>query len=414
MFPGRLRIFCDERLTAALPAECTREWVGLASDALAAAACGAAVAEAERGGRVLVVVRDIDGGMFAEAATLAGRLRLDNLHVVLAADEPALLVRFGRDASDLPWGQTSTTTVSLTPTGVGHGSAVDSYRGAPPVHLAALGLGGVPPWPIDAAAAPRAAAHAALAWLSEREPRLLAVHSDAVWSRIPDSLAKLFALAHLCSEGRRVAWLVPDGTRMLGWLDALSDIGARGLGLKLLVASAALPSIDHLSAIAGWWVTEPADASEVGAVLAQTLDTEDSMIIALPRAAAQAHRGAPWSPGSGRWIATGDAITLACRASSLASAISARELLDAAGIAAGVYQCTSLVPVPGHDLATAAARGPLLVVDVDDASRGIARAIAGELGGDRRARFDAIGAAPGSELTAADIAQAARALIARS
>src|SRR4051794_25688674 len=51
-FPARLRLFCDPRLGASLPAGCDPEWPGLDGASLAAAACGAALAERVRGGRV--------------------------------------------------------------------------------------------------------------------------------------------------------------------------------------------------------------------------------------------------------------------------------------------------------------------------------------------------------------------------
>jgi hypothetical protein len=380
-FPARLRLLCAPELRAALPPGRRCEWPGLAGGALAAAACGVAAAERVRGGRVLAVVAR-DDGMLGAAAELARRLGVSDLHVLYAADEPGLLLRFGSGPAGGGWAQTATREVRLAP---GTAVATDDppHRAEwPPVHLAALPIDGRAPWPSDPQAAPRAAAESALAWLAEREPALLRPHRDAPWSGLPDSSAKLLAAAHLATEGRRVAWSLPRGTPLLGWLDELREIARRGIPLKLLCAPEDVP-LAHLALLDGWWIAAPGDAAEAGAVLSWALATEDSVIIALPevRADAPVHPAEqPWTPGSARRLADGAAATIVCAAPSAPLALRARAALAGSGIDAGVLQCTSLVPLPLPDLRRAAAQGPLVVVDAPDGLGRLVREAVGETG----------------------------------
>ncbi len=425
-FPGRLRVFCEPALAHALPHGHQGEWPGLRGGGLAAVACGAAVAERRRGGRVLAVTSAVDDGLFAEAATLAGRLGLDNLHVLMAVDEPGLLVRFGRVASDRPWGQGATQQVALssvasasTATSPSSGSTtsrrldgvVPVRREWPPVHLAALAKGGAAPWPTSSASSPVDAVASALSWMAEREPRLLAPHADPAWRTLPDTPAKLLALGHLCAEGLRVAWLLPPRAPVMRWLDELRDIGRRGLAMKLLCHAEDLPALDHLAALDGWWVAMPGDTAEAGAVLARALETEDAFIIALPGAAVEGSAAypaeQPWSPGSGRWLADGADLTLACTASTAGIALRARAGLLGESRAAGVFQCTSLSPLPMYDLHRAGARAPLVALD-DGRPAGFARLVAESLA--PGTRFAVASGVPGRPLAVEDAVRAARAL----
>ncbi len=181
--------------------------------------------------------------------------------------------------------------------------------------------------------------------------------------------ATLVALAQVASEGRRVCWRLPAGSTLLAHLAILADIGQRALPLHLVVEAGDLPDVALLAALTGWWVIAPVDAAEAAAALAATLDQELPTVLALPLTSAAA--GEPWAPerawthGCGRWLAHGERGTLVCGPGGRAAALKAQLGAAAVGLPLGVFHCSSLAPLPVHQLCEAAAQAPLLVVADD-------------------------------------------------
>ncbi len=397
-FPARVRLFCDQRLAGPLPrALATRcEWPGAAGGMLLAAAAGAAWAEGQRGGRVLVVAPQaaLAEGLWWEAAALCAHLALDALALLLVDGQEQDRLRLAASGWRLPTagGQRAGPGPLLLPmpaplpaAAAGTASfaappaspAPAGLRGAwPPVHLSSLPPGGVAPWPV-AGGTQAEENDGALRWLAGREARVLIAHQVPPWREAPASAATLLALAQLAGEGLRVCWRLPPGA-LGAWTAVLAEAGRRGVALKLLVAASGLPALARLNALDGWWVVAPADAREGAAVLAQVLDSEDAVLIAeaepqpgLPPWPA----GEPYLPGSGRQLAAGAAVTLVCESRSAALALAAHGRLAALGIAAGVLQCTSLLPLPRAQLMDCAARAALVVVGCGALAGGLGEAV---------------------------------------
>jgi hypothetical protein len=399
VFPGRARIFgtVPPALAAAFELDAVTaagEWPGAGPGILAAAAVGAAYAERARGGRVLAVLHihaAAGDALVAAAADLAEALALDQLAFAGIADGGG---DQGTDPSDFAaatGAPAPDATVTLwRPGQAGRWFLADDVtanpvltmpvagtrREWPPVHVHGLGPGGVPPWPIDAAHDGRQAAEAALAHVAAQTPALLRPHAEAPWSTLVPDVALLHALAQLTSEGVRVAWLLPRGTPLRPWLGALSAIGRRGLGLKLLVDAGDLPEVNALIALNSWWTLLPHDAHDTAAALAHALGHDDPVLIGLPPAPAPTTANPPtpptpgaWTPGAGRWLAHGGAGTIvAAQATPVALALRQALLPQVCG----VLRCNSLMPLPVADLLDAPR--PLLVVE-DAASRGLTAAI---------------------------------------
>lgn len=330
VFPARLRVFAEDRVAGLVPAGSEREWPHAGPAELLAAACGAAWAEARRGGQVAVVVaadapRD---PAWSAARALVDQLALGNLRILVAdADRPVIS---GRVASQ-----------------------VDVRREWQPVRLASLPMGGLPPWPVDGDGG------AMETWLMEREPRVLVAHAQPEWAQGEPGPALLLALGQLAAEGQRVCWRVPASVRLTDWRDTLSTLGQRGLGLKLIVSEP--PSVAVLTALAGWWVWSPADAGELAAVLANVLDHEEPALVVLPDVSADV---TPWPAsravvaGDGRVLVAGGTLTVVADGRRAGRAVVlAQELGDA-----GAFTCTCLSPLPVAQLAALAARGPLAVL----------------------------------------------------
>jgi hypothetical protein len=359
----------------------TGEWSGATPGACAAAAVGAAWAERARGGRALVLLdaRAAAGdGLVAAAADLAEALGLDNLAIAGIGGAQPSFWRAGQ--ADARWFSADDVapappTLSLPPAG--------ARREWPAVQVAGLGAGGIPAWPVDAAHDGRAAAAAALAWVAERTPALLRPHADAPWSAVAADAALMPAVLHGCAqlaaEGRRVAWVLPPGTPLRRWAGWLAAIGRRGLGLKLLVDAGDLPDVAACAALTTWWTMLPQDAHETASALAHALDHEDPVLIGLPGRPVTLPAtlaGEPWTPGAGRWLASGAAGTVvAAQAAPVAWALRQELAKGGPGGARtlGLLRCASLMPLPLADLAEAPR--PLVVVE-DAASRGLATTIA--------------------------------------
>lgn len=370
-FPARCRLFCDQRLIGALPADqrgrC--EWMGAGGALLLAVACGAAAVESPRGGTVVVALPASafkDPHLLA-AAALAVRMHLTGLTLVVVGGDAALVAPL----VDLGWRQEGAgphvrvcpplEAASLPP-------PTDLRREWPPVNLRTQLPGALPPWPVDVTSLPPAAASDWLAWLSAREPDVVVANLAAGWRDQVPGPAVLCALAQLAGEGRRVCWRLPSGIDLKAWLDALQQIGRRGLGLKLLMNAHDLPPRPHLAPLVGWWVLVPADTREAAAMLAYALSSEDPVLIGLPPTIPL--ELPPWPdhqayhPGHGRWLVHGGVATLVCDHRTLVMAGAAAALLSEAGVRVGVLLCTSVLPLPVGDL-DLAAPGPLVACGSD-------------------------------------------------
>lgn len=330
-FPARLRVFAADSWAGLIPAGVEREWPHAGPDVMLAAACGAAWAEARRGGRVAVVMNDVAlrDPRGAEARKLVERLGLGNLHVLVAGRPPT-----GDDEAGCPV----------------------LRREWQPVRLASLPMGGLPPWPVDGDG------RAMEAWLGEREPRLFLAHAQPGWAEIAPGPALCAALGQLAAEGLRVVWRVPAGAHLGDCGAALADLGRRGLGLKLIVAEP-LPAA-LLATLVGWWVWSPADAGELAAVLANVLDHEEPSLVVLPAASADV---APWPAtqavvaGDGRELLAGGTLTVVADGHRAGPALRLAHAVSHAG----AFACTTLHPLPVAQLLTLAARGPLAVLGED-------------------------------------------------
>ncbi len=357
VFPARSRLFCDQRLIGALPTELHGrcEWMGAAGGMLLAAACGAAAVETQRGGSVVVAVPALacKDPLLMAAAALAVRLRLRALTLVVVGSDPGVLAPL----ITLGWSREGTgPLVNLSPplAAAYVSPAIDLRREWPPVNLRTLLPGALPPWPVDATSLPPAAASDWLAWLAAREPDVVVANLAAGWRDQVPGPAMLCALAQLAGEGRRVCWRLPSGINLKLWLDALQQIGRRGLGLKLLMNANDLPPRPHLAPLVGWWVLVPADTREAAAMLAFALSCEDPILIGLPQTIPLALP--PWAeqqayhPGHGRWLVHGGVATLVCDHRTLSVASAAAALLNNGGQRVGVLLCTSVLPLPVGDL----------------------------------------------------------------
>jgi hypothetical protein len=407
-FPARVRLFCDQRLAGQLPYELAsrREWPGVSGGMLLAAAAGAAWAEGQRGGRVVVVAprAALTQGLWWEAAELCAHLALGALTVLLVDGREQDRVRM----SAFGWLPPAPAGLAPAPqllsfpdpSGAAAGPlpAPAELRGAwPPVRLASLPAGGVPPWPWTGGA-PALESDSALRWLASRETRMLAAHQVSPWREAPATAATLLALAQLAGEGLRVCWRLPAGALCACW-SVLADVGRRGFALKLLVAASELPALAQLSALEGWWVIAPADAREGAAVLAQVMDSEDAVLIAegeAPPGLPSWPPEEPYLPGRGRQLAPGSDLTLVCESRSAALTLAARARLAALGVEAGVLHCTSLLPLPRAQLDDCAARGRVVVVGSGAVAGGLAAVVRAVLPG--AAELAALGDEPGQPL----------------
>jgi hypothetical protein len=370
-FPARARLFCDQRLLGILPADLRGlgEWPGSGGSLLLAAACGAAVAEEPRGGRVVVVVpaSALSDPALLVAAHMAVRLHVTTLTLAVVSTDPAIIAPL----IELGWRRAGAGPVVLTfapRDGASLPPTLKKRQEWQPVHLRTLLPGTLPPWPVDGASMPPAAASDWLAWLAIREPDLVVANLAAGWREQIPSPALLCALAQLAGEGRRVCWRVPTGTDVRPWLDAMQEIGRRGLALKLLVNANDLPPRPQLAPLTGWWILVPADTNEAAAMMAHALDSEDPVVIGLtptipvmlpPWPAKQAYH-----PGRGRWLKHGAAATLVCDQRTLSVTAAAAIVLGNEGVQLGVLLCTSVLPLPVGDLDHAGS-GPLMACGND-------------------------------------------------
>ncbi len=371
IFPGRARLFCDQRLVGSLPADQRKrcEWSGASGGLLVGAAVGAAAAEGPRGGSVVVVVpaSACAEPLMLAAGSMAVRLQLASLTLAVIGSDPAVMAPLlalgfaARGPGPVVRLFAPLEAASLPP-------AADVRREWQPVHMRTLLPGTLPPWPLDAASLPTAAASDWLAWLAIREPDLVVVNLAAGWREQIPGPALVCALAQLAAEGRRVCWRLPSGTDLRPWLDALQQVGRRGLALKLLINANDLPPRANLATLNGWWVMVPADTLEAAAMFAHALDHEDPVLMGLipslpvvlpawpPRQA--------YHPGRGRWLNVGAAATLACDQRTVAVAAAAAAALAQEGVLVGVLLCTSVLPLPVGDL-DRAGPGPLVACGSD-------------------------------------------------
>lgn len=370
-FPGRARLFCDQRLIGALPADLRArcEWSGVGGALLLAAACGAAVIESGRGGSVVAALpaSALKDPLLTQAAALAVRLHATALTLAVVGGDDAVLAPL----VELGWRHDGAgpllrrcmplDAASLPPN-------TEVRREWPPVHLRTLLPGMLPPWPVDSTSLPPAAASDWLAWLASREPDLVVVNLANGWREQPPGPALVCALAQFAGEGRRVCWRLPSNTDLKPWLDALQQVGRRGLPLKLLVNANDLPARPNLATLVGWWVLVPADTAEAAAMFAYALECEEPVIIGLvpgipvalpPWPARQAYH-----PGRGRWLSSGGVATLVCDQRTLPVVAAAALALAQAALPIGVLLCTSVLPVPVGDL-DHAGPGPLIACGSD-------------------------------------------------
>jgi hypothetical protein len=375
-FPGRLRIFCEDSLAGLLPERWRegREYPHASGPTLLASAIGAAWAEHRRGGGVVVIVHRsaLDQGLWWEAADLAGHLHWSHVVVLLAGgtdNDCKRLVgcawrddRVG-DAPDVPGPRVRLAAEPEFSASQGGAPTVRCIGDWPPVHLDSMPQGALPPWPLGDGPAGHAVDRW-LGWLGQREPRLLLPHAMTPWNGLPDTPAKLLALAQLAGEGWRVCWRLQAPGSLIDWLGVLDAVGRRGLPLKIVLEHSDLTPLTHLQALPGWWVLAPSDLGETSAVMAHALDNEHSTIIALPgagRAIPTWPNGQAYMPGTGRSLVPGSSLTLVCDSAGAQVACEARTVLETRGMQAEVYHCTSLHPLPSADLEACAGRAPLLV-----------------------------------------------------
>ena len=357
IFPGRLRLFCDERVAHVLsaPQRAIANWQGATDGCLFGAACGAAFMENQRHGHVVVLLptRALQDEQVRGAAHLAVRLALKKMTLVIV----------GTDVSDSDW------LIEVGWSRTGDGLVVRhllpptaSFAVAParlreehqPVHLASLLPGDLPAWPVDDLSVPLASIADWLSWIALREPHVVVADIATPWRNVAPSAVLLAALAQLASEGRRVCWRVPTGTSLFPWLAVMHDIGRRGHGIKLIVAARDLPNRPQLAALTGWWVLVPNDVGEAAAMLAFTLACDDPVLLALPAAMPVPLptwiAGQAYLPGSGRWLCHGPQATIVCDYRTLIAATQAATELSREGIHAGVLICSTLIPLPIGDL----------------------------------------------------------------
>jgi hypothetical protein len=359
VFPGRLRLFCDERVAHLLsPTERADSVVQGAKDGyLFGAACGAAVIEHQRQGYVVVLLpaRALQDEQVRQAAKLALGLALNNLTLIIV----------GNELSDSDW----LIDLGWSRGGEGEGLVVrhvqpptTSYVVAParmreehqPVHLSTLLPGDLPPWPVDDLSVPLASVVDWMSWLISREPHLVVADMAQPWRTLPPSPALLAALAQVSCEGRRVCWRLPTATNLFHYLAAMHEIGRRGQALKLMVTTNDLPNRPQLAALTGWWVLVPNDVAEAAAMFAFALAIEDPVLLALPSTAINALPSWPvgqaYIPGTGRWFCHGAQATIVCDYRTLQTAVQAAATLSHDNIQVGVLICSTLVPLPVGDL----------------------------------------------------------------
>lgn len=370
-YPGRTRLFCDQRLIGALTAELrTRcEWPGAGGGLLLAAAVGAAVIESSRDGLVLVALpaSAAPEPLVQAAAQLAVRMGARNLTLMVVGGDDRAIAPF----TVVGWhtqGEGPLVRSCSAPPNASLPPSTEMRREWPPVQMSTLLPGMLPPWPIDTTSLPPAAMGDWLAWLASREERMVVANLAAGWREQAPGPALVCALAQVAGDGRRVCWRAPSGTDLRPWLDALQQVGRRGLGLKLLVNANDLPPRPNLAALVGWWVLVPADTAEAAAMFTFALTCEEPVLFGLtpsiPVALPPWPERQPWHPGRGRWLAHGDAATLVCDQRTLVVTGAAALALAAAGLRVGVLLCTCVLPVPVGDLDHAGA-GPLIACGSD-------------------------------------------------
>jgi hypothetical protein len=226
----------------------------------------------------------------------------------------------------------------------------------------------LPPWPVDSTSLPPAAASDWLAWLASREPDLVVANLANGWREQPPGPVLACALAQLAGEGRRVCWRLPSNTDLKPWLDALQQVGRRGLPLKLLISASDLPARPNLATLVGWWVLVPADTAEAAAMFTYALECEEPVIIGLvpgiPVALPSWPARQAYHPGRGRWLSSGGLATLVCDQRTLPVVAAAAMALAQASLPVGVLLCSSVLPVPVGDL-DHAGPGPLIACGSD-------------------------------------------------
>jgi hypothetical protein len=367
IFPGRLRIFCDERCRTVLSLEerAQSEWQGAHGAFLLAAALGAAFAEMARGGVVVVVLprQALQENSVREVISNAARLGALPLRLLIEngpADSDYAEHQQGKDSHYLSsfftnagWKNSGEV---LTYEFVHFAAHQISYppphlRGDwPPVRMATTVPGSLPAWPVDETSVPLSSLNDWLAWLRGREPQLIIMDMTPPFISFPTRPWCAALLAQLTGEGRRVVWRLPTGVELSGWLEILHDIGRRGLALKLCLSVDNLLSRPALAPLLGWWILVPNDAEEAAAMLAFALEHEDPVVLAVP-GQVQPHVP-PWPaqqayfPGSGRWLRHGTRATLVCDFHAIALAEHAAATLAAENISVGVLICSTLMPLP--------------------------------------------------------------------
>jgi hypothetical protein len=360
MFPGRLRIFCDERCRSLLSLDERElsEWQGARGNFIVAAAIGAAYAEIERGGWVVVLVPRTALEDMREVLLIAPRMGLLPLTLVIIDDTTS-----APKEKDSHWLDKSGWKTN------GHVLAYEFVHFAvhhpsypppklhgdwPPVRMATTIPGSLPPWPVDETSVPLSSLNDWFAWLRGREPQLMLVDMTPPLIGLPAQPWLAAILAQLACEGRRVCWRLPKGVDMREWLAVLHDIGRRGMALKLFMAADDLLTRPILAPLTGWWILVPNDVEEAAAMFAYALEHEDPIIIALPSTVPPQLPAWPtqhaYIPGSGRWMRHGKRGTIICDFRTVALAEQAAEQLTTKNLALGVLICSSILPLPIGDI----------------------------------------------------------------
>jgi hypothetical protein len=411
-FPGRLRFFAEADLSVH---DGDLDWPEAEPGHVLAAAVGAAWAEKPRRGAVVAFVREDTLNASGAALDLARRLCVTNLVIVAAGglhdDSRKALTARGwavDDASAAKALPNKPTVLILDKPGQASRAPGDTRlrREWQPVHLPAaadFARHVRPGAAFDAIAdGLRAYAHA--------EKRLLLPQDAAGWNDAPDTQEKLIAAAQVASEGFRVVWRMTSTSRLLSWSSALSEIGRRGMAMKILCPDQHAPPLCVWPAFTGWWVTGPADVAETASVIAHTLDTEDAMVVSVPTRADTRAPAAPatFEPGSGRWLSPMGAVNCVCDQRGISAALDARQSLSVIGVDLGVFFCASLAPLPLFEIERAAQHGPLVVTDAAESRSGLCAAVTAALPGKVHPIL-----CVGEGATAGDLAQAVRAILSK-
>jgi hypothetical protein len=431
-FPGRLRFFAEGDLSVH---DGDLDWPEAEPGHVLAAAVGAAWAEKPRRGAVVAFVREDTLNASGAALELARRLQVTNLVIVAAGglhdDSRQALTARGWAVDDALAAKTLPTKPTVLILGKidtqpflkerQRGTDSSLRKGCVSIFSARLRREWQPvhlPAAVDFARHVRPGATFdaiadGLRAYAHVEKRLLLPQDAAGWSDAPETQEKLIAAAQVASEGFRVVWRMPSNTsaenRLLSWSSALTEIGRRGLALKILCADAHAPPLCVWPAFAGWWIAGPADAAETASVIAHTLDTEDAMVVSVPTHADSRLPGAPaaFEPGSGRWLAPMGTVNCVCDQRGISTALDARESLSVIGIEMGIFFCASLSPLPLFEIERAAQHGPLVVTDAGESRSGLGAAVMAALP-QKSHPITCVG----DGATAGDLAQAVRAMMA--